>query len=139
MSEQKQLKLLVVDDEPGIVDFTQKIYQKRGFLTFGATDGIAAVEIFEKERPEINLIDIHMPYSPIDGIEVLRRIKALEKEANCIMVTRIHQEKEIEEARKLGALHYLTKPFEIEELDKCIADIAAKYKQKAKDDGQAST
>jgi len=135
MSEQKQLKLLVVDDEPGIVDFTQKIYQKRGFVTFGATDGIAAVEIFEKERPEINLIDIHMPYSPIDGIEVLRRIKALEKEANCIMVTRIHQEKEIEEARKLGALHYLTKPFEIEDLDKCIDEIAQKYKSKGQDNG----
>lgn len=130
MSEQKQLKLLVVDDEPGIVDFTQKIYQKKGFVTFGATDGIAAVEIFAKERPEINLIDIHMPYSPIDGIEVLRRIKALDKEANCIMVTRIHQEKEIEEARKLGALHYLTKPFEIEDLDKCIDEIAQKYKTK---------
>ena len=121
-----QLKLLVVDDEPDIVDFTQKIYQKRGFITLGATDGITAVEIFEKERPEVNLIDIHMPFSPIDGIEVLRRIKALDKDANCIMVTRIHEEKEIEESRKLGALHYLTKPFEIEELDKCVNEIVEK-------------
>ncbi len=123
-----QYKLLVVDDEPGIVDFTRKIYQKKGFITFGATDGIAAVEIFDKERPDVSLIDIHMPFSPIDGIEVLRRIKEIDNNAGCIMVTRIHDEKEIEESRKLGALHYLTKPFEIEELEKCVDEITDKIR-----------
>ena len=42
-----QLKLLIVDDEEGIVFFVQRIYKKRGFVTFGATDGISAVEIFK--------------------------------------------------------------------------------------------
>lgn len=125
-----QLKLLIVDDEPIIVEFVQKIYQEKGFLAFGATDGATAVEIYQKEHPEISFIDVHMPFSPIDGIEVLRRIKALDKNAYCVMVTRIDDKKIIEDARSLGALHYLTKPFEIEDFDKCIAEVEEKLKLK---------
>ena len=125
-----QLKLLIVDDEPVIVEFVQKIYQEKGFITFGATDGIAAVEIYQKEHPEISFIDVHMPFSPIDGIEVLRRIKAIDKDANCVMLTRIDDEKVIEEARSLAALHYLLKPFELEDLDKCITEVEEKLKIK---------
>jgi len=120
----EQLKLLVVDDEPGIVDFVKKIYSRKGFITFGATDGIAAVEIFKKEKPRINLIDIHMPYSPIDGVETLRRIKEIDKDAICIMVTRITEKDKVEQSKKFGASAYLLKPFETEDLDKTISEVA---------------
>ena len=119
----KQLKILAVDDEYGIVFLMEKVYKKKGYLTFGATDGIKAVEIFEKERPDITFIDIHMPYSPIDGIEVLRRIKAIDKNANCVMLTRIFDDESISNTKTLGAMHYVTKPFEIEDLDKCINEV----------------
>ena len=95
MENKQPLKLLVVDDEEGIVDFTKKFYSRKGFTTFGATDGITAVEIFQKERPQINLIDVHMPYSPIDGIETLKRIKEIDKNAICIMVTRITEKDKV--------------------------------------------
>jgi two-component system response regulator (stage 0 sporulation protein F) len=121
-----QLKLLIVDDEEGIVEMIQRIYSKKGFTTFGATDGIKAVEIFQNERPEINFIDVHMPFSPIDGIETLKRIKDIDKNANCVMLTRIHEEKPIEQAKALGALHYVTKPYELEDLDTCIEEIKQK-------------
>jgi len=121
-----ELKLLIVDDEEGIVDMVQRIYSRKGFLTFGATDGIKGVEIFEKERPEIVFIDIHMPFSPIDGIEVLKRIKDINKEANCVMLTRIYDKDSVQKSKTLGALHYLTKPFEMEDLDKCIDEIKQK-------------
>ena len=121
-----QLKLLIVDDEEGIVDMIQRIYKKKGFLTFGASDGSKAVEIFEKERPEVNFIDLHMPYSPIDGIETLRRIKEIDKNANCVILTRIHDEQSIQQTKEFGALHYITKPYEIEDLDKCIEEIKQK-------------
>lgn len=124
MDEQKQLKLLVVDDEEGIVDFTQRIYKRKGFITFGATDGIAAVDIFQRERPQISLIDVHMPYSPIDGIETLRRIKEIDKDAICIIVTRITEKDKVEQAKKLGASAYILKPLELEELDKVISEAA---------------
>lgn len=122
MDEQKQLKLLVVDDEEGIVDFTQRIYKRKGFITFGATDGVTAVDIFQRERPHISLIDVHMPYSPIDGIETLRRIKEIDKNAVCIIVTRITEKDKVEQAKKLGASAYILKPLELEELDKVISE-----------------
>lgn len=124
MDEQKQLKLLIVDDEEGIVDYTKKIYARKGFTTFGATDGIAAVDIFQKERPTISLIDVHMPFSPIDGIETLRRIKEIDKSAICIMVTRITEKDKIEAAKHFGADAYVLKPLEVEDLDKVISDVA---------------
>ncbi|MDD5730075.1 MAG: response regulator [Candidatus Omnitrophica bacterium] len=124
MREARPLKLLVVDDEKGIVDFTQKIYSRRGFITFGATDGVSAIEIFRKERPDISLIDIHMPYSPIDGVETLRKIKEMNNDALCIMVTRITENKSVEESRKLGASAYVSKPLRVEELDKAISEVA---------------
>ena len=127
-----KLKLLVVDDEEGIVDWVKRAYLERGFITFGATDGIKALEIFEKERPEITLIDIHMPFSPIDGIETLRRIKKINKNAICIMVTRIDEKAKVKAARDLGALHYIPKPLTMDELDEAVneaADIIKKGKK----------
>jgi DNA-binding NtrC family response regulator len=117
----RQLKLLVIDDERGIVDFTKKIFRRKGFLTFGATDGIRAMEIFNKEHTDINLIDIHMPYSPIDGVEILKRIKETDKDAICIMISRILDRDKVEASKRLGALHYITKPLGVEELDKAVA------------------
>ncbi|MEI8176634.1 MAG: response regulator [Candidatus Omnitrophota bacterium] len=119
-------KLLVVDDEEGIGFFIKKIYEKRGYVVLCATEGIAAVELFTKERPDIVFIDIHMPYSAIDGLEVLKRIKELDAGADCVMITRIDDPETINRSRQLGALHYIPKPFEIEELDACIDEVKAK-------------
>jgi len=124
MSEQKQLKLLVVDDEEGIVDFVKRIYSRKGFITFGATDGVTAVEIFRKERPQVNLIDIHMPFSPIDGVETLRQIKEIDKGAICIMVTRITEKEKVQQSRQFGAAAYILKPLGLEDLDKAISEAA---------------
>lgn len=119
-----KLSLLVVDDEEGIVDYTKKIYAHRGFTTFGATDGIAAVEIFKKEKPYIALIDVHMPFSPIDGVETLRRIKEIDPNTVCIMVTRITEKEAVQKSREYGAAAYLLKPLEIEDIDKVIKETA---------------
>jgi two-component system response regulator (stage 0 sporulation protein F) len=123
-----QFKLLIVDDEEDLVAMVERIYKRQGYLTFGATDGIKAVEIYDKERPDIIFIDIHMPLSPIDGVETLKRIKDINKGANCVMVTRIYEGDSIDKTKSLGALHYVTKPFEIEELDKCIEEVKEKQK-----------
>ncbi len=117
-----KLKLMIIDDEEGIIDYVQRYYKDKGFVTFGATDGIKAVEIYEKERPDIILVDVHMPYSPINGIETFRRIKAINKDVICIMISRITEKDKIEEARELGALHYVIKPVTIPEMDASVED-----------------
>ena len=124
----RKLKIMVIDDEEGIVFLVQKTYQKKGFVTFGANDGLTAVEVFKKERPDIIFIDIHMPFSVIDGIETLKKIKGIDEKANCVMLTRIYDENSIARTKILGAMHYITKPFEIEDLDKCISEVQEKLK-----------
>jgi DNA-binding response OmpR family regulator len=127
-----KLKLFIVDDEEGIVEFVKKAYEMKGFITSGATDGITAVEIFEKERPEITLIDIHMPYSPIDGIETLRRIKKIDKDAICLMITCIDEKKQVEEALQLGAFHYIMKPVTIAGMDVDISEAVEAIRKRGK-------
>lgn len=126
MQDNQPLKLLVVDDEEAIVHYTRKIFERKGFLTFGATDGIAAVEIFDKERPHISLIDVHMPFSPIDGVETLRRIKEIDQNALCLMVTRITDKDKVDDSRRYGALAYLKKPLDLEQLENAVAMAVAK-------------
>lgn len=130
-----QFKILIVDDEYGIVFMIEKIYKKRGFAVFGASDGIKAVEIFEKERPDLIFIDIHMPYSPIDGIETLQRIKKIDTNANCVMLTRIYDNISISQTKALGAMHYITKPFQTEDMDKCINEVQSKIRAEGAQNG----
>ncbi len=120
MASSAELKLLVVDDEPGIVDFVKKIFTRKGFTAFGVTDGASAVEVYQKEKPHICLIDIHMPYSAFDGVETLRRIKEIDKDAVCIMVTRLSDKDKMEAARKLNAFAYLLKPVKLDQLDAAV-------------------
>jgi DNA-binding response OmpR family regulator len=126
MTEPRKPKLLMVDDEPTIVEFTRKIYEKKGYLTFGATDGPGAVAIFQRERPEVTLIDVHMPFSPFDGVETLRRIKEIDKSTCCIMLSRITEKLFVEHSRKYGASAYIRKPFDIEVIDEAIAEATSK-------------
>jgi len=108
--DKSKIKILVVDDEEDIAHFTAKILQYDGFKAFKAMDGAQALEIFEKERPQICLIDVHLGYSKIDGMDVLRKIKATDKNIECIMITRITDKDTIAEAKKLGVKEYLLKP-----------------------------
>jgi DNA-binding response OmpR family regulator len=87
--DKSRIKILVVDDEEDIAHFTAKILQYDGFTAFKAMDGAQALAMFEKERPQICLIDVHLGYSKIDGMDVLRKIKSTDKNVECIMITRI--------------------------------------------------
>ncbi|MBF0122782.1 MAG: response regulator [Candidatus Omnitrophica bacterium] len=115
MSEQS-VKILVVDDEEGILDFVQRILRFRGFETWGTIDGVEAVRIFEQERPAIVLIDVQLNDSKIDGIEVLERIKKIAPLTVCLMITRITEPDAIDRAKALGAEQYLLKPLDTKEL-----------------------
>jgi DNA-binding response OmpR family regulator len=108
--ERSKVKILVVDDEEDIAHYTAKILQLDGFQAFKSVDGMQAWEIFQKERPHICLIDVHLGYSKIDGMELLEKIKAADSNVECIMITRITDQETIGRAKELGVEHYLLKP-----------------------------
>jgi DNA-binding NtrC family response regulator len=108
----RKLKLLVMDDESSIVDYTTKIFRLKGFETFGAKDSDEALAIVNRHRPEICILDIFMINSPLDGIEVLAEIRKIAPETVCIMFTRITDHTKMEEAGALGAFDFLLKPLD---------------------------
>lgn len=110
-----KIKVLVVDDEEDITHFTAKILEYDGFKAFRALDGAQALAIFEKERPQICLIDVHLGHSKIDGMEVLKKIKETDKNTECIMITRITDKDTIAKAKALGVKEYLLKPLASEQ------------------------
>jgi CheY-like chemotaxis protein len=101
-------KILVVDDEPAVCHVLKDFLESRGYGVAVAYNGPEALEAYEKERPDVVLLDIRMP--GMDGMEVLRRLKAFDPRASIIMVTAVHEEDIAKEALAQGAFEYITKP-----------------------------
>ena len=70
-----------------------------------------------------------MPFSKIDGVETLRQIKEINKNAICLMVTRIDDKVKIDASRKFGALHYIPKPLSMDELDEGVDEAVEMIKK----------
>lgn len=113
-------KVLIVDDEENICIFFKDIFERSGFTVYTAISGQDAMAIFKENKPQICIIDIHMPFSEFDGIEVLRRVKAIDKTTFCAMITRIDDPDKIAEAASLGAEQYLVKPTRIEKIKELV-------------------
>ena len=116
----KQKKILIVDDEPNIVMSLEYAFKKKDFEVFIARDGTEALEIAEKERPDLVLLDIMMP--EMDGYETLKQVRGNKElmHTEVVFLSAKSKEKDIEKGLKMGADSYLTKPFSIK---KIISDI----------------
>ncbi len=112
--------VLIVDDEENICLLFKDIFEREGFTVHTAASGPEAVELFKKFKPQACIIDVHMPFSEFDGIEVLRRIKEIDKKTICTMVTRVDDTEVMNNAAYLGAEEYLVKPVRLEMLQKLV-------------------
>jgi len=102
-------KILVVDDQRGVCHSFKKILGRHGYNVITALSGEEAIDKVEKEHPRLVIMDITLP--KIDGLETLRRLKALYPALTIIMTAYSTSEKAIK-AIKYGAFDYLTKPFD---------------------------
>lgn len=112
----KAMKILIVDDEEDILVETKDIFEKKGFIAFAACESDAALSIFKKEKPDVCILDVHMPKSRLDGIGILEEIRKLDQSSYCIMLSRVDDEDKVEAARRLGANRYVLKPIDFPEL-----------------------
>lgn len=106
-------RVLIVDDDQGVLRFIRAHLQSSGFETLLATNGAEAMEVIEKELPDIIIMDITMPQ--VDGIETCRRIR----EWSQVPIIMLSARQDITEKVKCfntGADDYVTKPFGVEEL-----------------------
>lgn len=105
--------ILVVDDEPNIVDLTTMYLQREGFSVQSAGDGLKALEMLEETAPALIVLDIMLP--EMDGFEVCRRVRA-ESDVPILMLTARDDDIDKIVGLELGADDYLTKPFNPREL-----------------------
>ena len=109
-------KLLIIDDERAILEVLDIFLTSEGYEVITAENGKEGLEIFEKEGGSINLVitDIKMP--EIEGLEVLRRIKAIDKDTEVIVVTGHGDMDSAIESLKYGASDFINKPIRFEAL-----------------------
>ena len=111
-------KLLVVDDEADICDFVKNFFKDRGFQVFTALNGEEALSITKRELPELVLLDIKM--KGMDGMAALKHIRDIDKSIKIIMVTALEDRDRMNEAYKLGACDYITKPLVLDYLEQAV-------------------
>lgn len=115
-----QKKILVVDDEQGILDFFNKALNKEGYEVVTALNGLEAIKLVKEGKPDLVILDIKMP--GIDGIETLKRIRWLNKKTIVIMLTAYGTLDSAKEALRLGAHDYITKPFKLDYIKEVIKE-----------------
>ena len=106
--------ILVIDDDPDILEALSEILESEGFGIHQARNGLEALEVLEPLRPDLILLDLMMPV--MDGWEFAENIRRRPDWAE-IPVIVLSADRNIEDkARQLGAVGYLAKPFELSEL-----------------------
>jgi two-component system, NtrC family, response regulator AtoC len=127
-------KIMVVDDEPSIRKYLQTLLEVDGFLVEALASGKEALQrLGEGERPDFVILDVLMP--EMDGIETLRQMMQIDRALNVIMLSCLNEVNTVVEAIRIGALDYLTKPFEKPELD--AAFLKCRQKQQLRAENQS--
>lgn len=109
MSTNKQ-KILIVDDEPDIIELIEYNLKKEGYTVFTASNGMEAIQVAKKSIPDLIILDIMMP--KLDGIETCRQLRAMPEFKNTFMVFLTARSEEYSEISgfNVGADDYIAKP-----------------------------
>ena len=109
------MRVLIAEDDPVSRRILERLLRKWGYEVLVTTDGDEAwVALQSAEAPDLALLDIMMP--KMDGLEICRRLRALNRRTYVILVTAKHGAREIVKGIEAGAADYLTKPYDPDEL-----------------------
>ncbi|MCF8011281.1 MAG: response regulator [Clostridiales bacterium] len=110
-------KILVADDQPGVLRLLQEILEEDGYDVITARDGRQILELISREPPGLILMDLKMP--GMDGKQVLEELKKTDRKIPVIVMT-AYDKNEIVEDINLEIKYYLRKPFDLEEIRSVI-------------------
>ena len=99
--------ILVVDDEESIRNLVRTKLMREGRRVFEAARGQEAVEMFRRQRPDITILDLHLP--GMNGVEVLKQIRAIDPQAIVMIFTGVASEAAVKEITRLGVTEVLQK------------------------------
>jgi two-component system, NtrC family, response regulator AtoC len=112
-------KILLVDDEPGMQRYIKTLLEVDDHKVETASTGEQALELVQKGlQPNLVLLDLLMP--GIDGLETLDALRKLQPNVKVVMLSCVNETKKVVQAMRLGAIDYITKPFQKAELDAVI-------------------
>ena len=121
------LRVVVAEDEALSRLDVVEMLTEAGYNVVGqAGDGEAAIELTEREKPDLVVMDVKMP--KLDGISAAERI-AKQRIAPVVILTAFSQKDLVERARDAGAMAYLTKPFTIEDLMPAIELVVSRFQE----------
>ncbi len=116
------VSVIIVDDSLFVRNSIKQMLKPTNItIVAEADDGISAVEKYKSLRPDLVLMDIMMPN--MNGIEAMKKIKEFDPKCKIIVISSLHQEHIIKEAKQMGALDFIIKPFEIGAILHVIEDI----------------
>ncbi len=111
--------ILLVDDEPGMLRYIRTLLEVDEHKVQTASTGEEAVEHVQKGlQPDLVLLDLLMP--GIDGLQTLEKLRHLRPGLKVVMLSCVNDTRKVVQAMRLGAIDYLTKPFQKAELDAVI-------------------
>lgn len=105
-------KILIVDDEPSFCELLKMLLKSHGHEALTAYNGHDALESFMQCRPRFTLLDLRMP--EMDGLEVLKKIRAIEPKAAVMILTAWGTDEMEQQARRLGATDFLSKALSLD-------------------------
>lgn len=121
--------VVVADDSKLSRKVLRNMLEEAGYAVVAeATDGEEAISAYLQYKPDVITMDITMPN--MNGIESIREILSIDRDAKIVMISAAGQQKKIIEALKIGAQKFITKPFEKEEVIECIEIIVKSKFQK---------
>ena len=117
--------VVIVDDEPAMVDMLTTFLTMKGFQVHGAYTGMAGVDAIEREQPDVVLLDLMLP--DIDGFEVCRRLRSNPAYASLpvVIISARAETEAVERAMGAGANAYMVKPLRFPELLEEIAKLVS--------------
>jgi two-component system OmpR family response regulator len=130
----ERVRVLVVDDEPNIVDVISMALRFEGFEVASAGTGADAIASVAAQRPQLLVLDVMLP--DIDGFEVARRLASAREEVPIIFLTARDSTEDVVHGLTIGGDDYVTKPFSLEEL---IARIRTILRRTGVNEQQSST
>ncbi len=123
--------ILLVDDEPSIIQLSRMYLEREGFRIDSVGDGEAALAAVARQHPALVVLDIMLP--KLDGFEVCRRLRAMNDPAAILMLTARDEDIDKVLGLELGADDYLTKPFNPRELVARVKAILRRTERKVDD------
>jgi len=108
------VKVLVIDDERPVLMTLEALLQRRGFAVQTAGSGTAGMQAFRRSKPDVVLLDLGLPDA--DGLDVLRELRAEDAHVQVLILTANDSLANAIQSIKLGAFHFISKPYAAEEL-----------------------